>query len=281
MTQTKAVSARSTKTPATSAPANALIVQDDELSFEAHAGAGLEEVTSRDVLIPRLSILQGLSPQVNKRDSAYIEGAEVGMIADVGTGEIFPHGVSFLPVKFVKQFLEWAPRNTNKGLVNVHHNVAILDSCQRTEKGQYELPNKNYISETAQFFGFNLTANRRRCFVPMASSQLKKARKWMTLATELKLKRADGSEYNPALFYRTYNLSTAEETNAEGKWFGWVVTPGPTLKEIASELQFSSKAQFQDCLDFIAALDAGKVRGDATEEEMVQVLKSSGGEERM
>lgn len=281
MTQTKAVSARATKTPTTSTSATALVVQGDELSFEAHAGAGLEEVTSRDVLIPRLSILQALSPQVNKRDSAYIEGAEVGMIADVGTGEIFPDGVSFLPVKFVKQFLEWAPRNTNKGLVGIHSNVAILDSCQRTDKGQYVLPNQNYIMETAQFFGFNLTANRRRCFVPMASSQLKKARKWMTLATELKLKRADGSEYNPALFYRTYNLSTAEEANAEGKWFGWVITPGPTLKEIAIALDFSSKNQFQDCLDFIANLDAGKVRGDTTEEEMAQVLKSSGGEERM
>ena len=36
--------------------------------FEEDAGSGLENVTAEDLTIPRLKILQALSPEVNKND---------------------------------------------------------------------------------------------------------------------------------------------------------------------------------------------------------------------
>ena len=44
------------------------------------AGTAGENMTSDDMLIPRLRILQSQSPQVNKADGAYIKGAEAGHI---------------------------------------------------------------------------------------------------------------------------------------------------------------------------------------------------------
>ena len=49
-------------------------------AFEADSGFGFEEVTSSDLQIPFLRIIQALSPQLKKSDAAFIEGAGQGDI---------------------------------------------------------------------------------------------------------------------------------------------------------------------------------------------------------
>lgn len=235
--------------------------------FEAHAGSGMGHVTSRDLVIPRLTILQALSPQLDKKKGEYIAGAESGQICDVGTGEVFNEGVLFLPVYYRKDWLEWAPRASGKGLVTIHNDPAIMDQCTRNAKNQPILPNGNLISETAQFFGINLSAGRRKCFLPMASTQLKKARKWLTLATGEKLKNASGKEFTPPLWYRTYSLTTGDESNNEGSWTGWVVTRSAPVKEAAAELEIDWDELKAEILEFIKSLESGEARGDVASME--------------
>ena len=231
--------------------------------FQANAGAGLDNVTASDMLVPRLTILQSLSPQLKKRDSAYIEGAEVGDICDVGTGQIFKE-LLFLPVYYRKDYIEWAPRASGGGLVAVHTDSAILDQTTRNDKKQPILPNGNLIAETAQFYGFNLSAGRQMCFLPMASTQLKKARKWITLAASEKLRRSDGSEFTAPLFYRTYQLGVAEESNAQGEWAAWTVERGPALPEMDFDgTPWQQVAQ--QAADFRLQIMAGDARGDVSD----------------
>lgn len=253
------------------------IAKADSFSFESAAGMGLENVTSADMLVPRLTIIQALSPQIKPRDPAFIEGAAIGDIVDVGTGDLFKGSIMFLPVFYRKEYLEWAPRASGQGLVNIHPDASILDQTTRNEKKQPLLPNGNLIAETAQFYGFNLSADRRLCFIPMTSSQLKKARKWITLATSEKLKRADGSEFLAPLFYRAYELGTADESNNEGSWAGWTINRGPALPEIDFDgVPWGSIAA--EAMHFRETLIAGKASGDlsnVTEEEAV--ANSAGG----
>lgn len=231
--------------------------------FGEFAGAGLENVKSSDLLIPRLTIIQALSPQLLKKKSEYIEGAEVGDIVDVGTGDLFKEGIAFLPVYYRKDWLEWAPRASGEGLVAIHSDPAILEQTTRNERKQAVLENGNIISETAQFFGINLTADRRLCFIPFSSTQLKKARKWVTLATSEKLRRADGSEYVAPLFFRSYNLTTAEENNNQGEWSGWNIARGLALPELdASMVGQSWENLGREAVAFRETLIAGQVRGD-------------------
>lgn len=249
---------------AKAAPLPAVLATDD---FSEYAGAGLENVSANDVLIPRLSILQALSPQLSKRKAEYIPNAEIGNIADVGTGELFPDGIWFLPVLYRKDYLEWAPRDTGKGLVAIHSDPAILDRCSKDDRSRPTLPNGNYIAETAQFFGLNLSAGGRMCFIPMASTQLKKARRWNTLATGEKLRRTDGSEFAAPLFYRTYHLTTAEESNNDGDWWGWVIARGLALPEIKlDEHGFSSQGLKAAAVAFRESLAKGAVRADIAED---------------
>lgn len=242
-------------------PASTNLPSVDE--FSNYAGVGMEDVTAQDVLVPRLGILQAMSPQLKKTRSEYISGAEEGMIADLGTGQIFPEGVWFLPVHYRRDYLEWAPRDTGKGLVAIHSTPSILEKCHRDDRGRWVLPNGNYIAETAQFFGLNLSAGRRMCFIPMTSTQLKKARRWITLALGEKLRRADGTEFTAPLFYRTYKLTTAPESNNDGEWFGWVINRDVALPEVNDWHVIKAEA-----LAFRESLHKGKMRGDVSEEAL-------------
>lgn len=248
MAKTDVAAQPQTKLPATSV--------DDE--FAAHAGAGMESATGKDLLIPRLGILQALSPQVQRKKAEYIEGAEVGDIADLGMGEVFKEGVLFLPVLFKKEWLEWSPRDTGKGLVAIHADPSIMDLTTRNDKNQPVLANGNLISETAQFFGLNLSARRRRCYVPMTSTQLKKARKWLTMAMDEKLARADGSEFTPPMYYRSYLLGSADEANSQGDWAGWTVKRGASLPEMGDHWR-DIKA---NAAEFLEMITSGTARAD-------------------
>jgi len=93
-TMTKAV----TKAQAKSLPAT---ISDQD--FEDFAGSGLEGVGADDLLVPRLGVLQALSPQLKKTKSEYIPEAEEGDIADLGTGDLYKDGLWFLPVFYRKE----------------------------------------------------------------------------------------------------------------------------------------------------------------------------------
>ncbi len=238
----------------------------DPDGFSELAGAGLENVGASDLLVPRLTILQDLSPQLKKAKTEFIKGAEAGNICDVGTGEVYPDGIMFLPVFYRKDYLEWAPRNTGKGLVQIHSDPIILDQCTRDDKNKPILENGNYIAETAQFFGLNLSADGRKSFIPMASTQLKKARKWLTVSTGERLQRKDGTKFTPPLFYRCYKLTTALESNNDGEWYGWKIERDCTLPELKG-MGFEWPEMKQESIDFLNSLVAGKANIDKSQME--------------
>jgi hypothetical protein len=227
--------------------------------FQGHANSGMEKVTSKDVLIPRVGIIQKMSDQVNKNHSAYIEGVEIGMICDLSTGEIIDPPMHFLPVVWDKVWLEWYPRKSGKGLAAIHPTDDILTQTKPNEKNQPTLPNGNYVAETAQFYGLNLSAGRRPSFIPMTSTQLKKSRRWITLAKGERQINPNGEEYIPPLFFRSYLLSTANESNTEGDWEGWVIQRGLSLPELPNW-----KNIFRQAVEFRESIAASISRGDLT-----------------
>ena len=51
--------------------------------FEADANQGAQNISQEDLALPFLKILGQLSPEVNKRDGKYVEGAEPGLIINI------------------------------------------------------------------------------------------------------------------------------------------------------------------------------------------------------
>ena len=57
--------------------------------FEADANQGAQNISQEDLALPFLKILGQLSPEVNKRDGKYVEGAEPGKIINTVTNELY------------------------------------------------------------------------------------------------------------------------------------------------------------------------------------------------
>ena len=67
--------------------------------FEEDAAKGLGKIGQEDLALPFLKILGQLSPEVNKRDGKYVEGAEPGMIFNSVSGDLYDgvKGIDVIP----------------------------------------------------------------------------------------------------------------------------------------------------------------------------------------
>jgi hypothetical protein len=216
-----------------------------EDEFLADIGGGMENVTSADLLIPRLTIIQKMSPQIDKHKPEYIKGAEEGDICDVGLGQLWKEDdlpLSFLPVYYRKDFLEWAPRAQGGGLVAIHATMP-QDVQPNPEKPMQMMRKGNLVAETLQFYGLNLTADGRPTFIPMTSTQLKKGRGWLTLAQNTFILDRQNRKRVAPLYYHVYHLSVVREQNPEGSWMGWKVTQGPKVTELEDWKALVEKAK--------------------------------------
>ena len=239
----------------------ALVAGGTSMRAIASKGTGLENVTASDLLIPRITILQGLSPQVNKSREEYIKGAEPGIICDVGLRKLLGTEIIYIPCFYAKIYLEWAPRgkgkSRGKGLINNHGtDPAILLKTTRDDKNRATLPNGNYIAETATFFGLNCSSNNRRSFIPMASTALSVARYWLGLITDERATDDEG-EFQPAMFERAWTLGIAERHNDDGDWYVFKPEPAMGVRQMDPSLKLLNEAQA-----FFEQAKAGLVRAD-------------------
>ena len=195
--------------------------------FEADAGKGLGELGQDDLALPFLKILGQLSPEVNKRDGKYVEGAEPGMIYNSVTSELFDgtKGLNVLPCHYKLEYIEWRDRGEGPGApVGIHPSSSdILSQTTRGADYKDRLPNGNYIEKTASHFVITLGDTPSTALISMKSTQLKISRKWNTMMNQIQLKGTNGL-YNPASFSHIYSLKTVQQSNDKGTWFGWEVS---------------------------------------------------------
>lgn len=240
-----------------------------ETAFDSFAGEGYGHQSATDFLIPRIAVLGDLSPQVKKNKEEFIEGAEVGDIADVAMGEILAKQGStfpFLPVIRVKEVIEWKPRTQGGGIVSrvelhdtMENYVAKFADVRQNEKFEYLKPNGNELIETHQWYGIILNADLRWSFVPMKKSNLKVARKWMTKASSIKLPNGRQAP----LFYKTYNLGSFLDSGNGNEWFNWKINDGPLLEKFSDNW----REIFDSAVKLKEAVQSGQAKGDVRDND--------------
>ena len=204
-----------------------IIPFDADLLIE-DSGAGMEDMTSDDMMIPRLSILQQMSTQVNKRDGAYVTGAEPGYILDNVANEAIDGetGITVVPIYFRRAHIEW--KADRGGLVNNHgKDPSCLEGCSRGPRGEYLTSEGNEIVPTAEYFVYVVSEDGSfsPAMMSMSKSQLKKAKRWNSMINRLQVPhpKDDSKKFAPAMFWNAYKLTTVPEENDQGSWFGWNV----------------------------------------------------------
>jgi hypothetical protein len=194
--------------------------------FEADADKGSQNISQEDLALPFLKVLGQLSPEVNKRNGKYVEGAEPGMILNTVTNDIYDgsKGIEVLPVYYKRQYVEWQDRGESKGApVSIHDATSdIMSKTTRDKSYKDRLPNGNYIENTANHFVVLLGKNPQTALISMKATQLKVSRKWNSMMMGIKMQGKNGL-FTPPTYSHIYNLKTVQMSNDKGTWFGWDV----------------------------------------------------------
>lgn len=212
----------------------------EDIDFSANAGEGLTGHKMSDYKVPFLTIVQDLSPQRKETDAKYDPDAKCGMIVNTVSGDIIEVRASLdkyievVPVSRETEYIEWAPKRG--GLVAVHKNESILG---QTKKGTGDdatkdfLPNGNIIDTTSKWFVMLKQGDNEYIpvIIAMSRSNLKHSRAWLTKISNERMKRADGSVYQPAMYSRHWKLSTVPEVKNGNTYFAWNTEPGELVKK--------------------------------------------------
>ena len=192
--------------------------------FEADANQGSQNISQEDLALPFLKILGQLSPEVNKRDGKYVEGAEPGKIINTVTNELYD-SINVVPCHYKRQYIEWQDRGQSTGApVAIHEaDSDIISQTTRDKSYKDRLPNGNYLDNTANHFVLVVGDNPQTALIAMKSTQLKVSRKWNSMMMSIKMQGKNGM-FTPPTYSHIYKLSTVQMSNDKGTWFGWDVT---------------------------------------------------------
>ena len=194
--------------------------------FEADANQGAENIKNEDLALPFLKVLGQLSPEVNKQDAKYVDGAESGMILNTVTNTLYDgkKGIEVLPVFYKRQYIEWQERGEGKGApVNIYNAGDDIPKTNRDKSNKDRLSNGNYLENTANHYIVILGSSPATALVSMKATQLKTSKKWNSMMLGLKLQGKNGL-FTPPTYSHIYKLKTVQMSNDKGTWFGWDVS---------------------------------------------------------
>ena len=198
-----------------------VVASELDKMLEADAGVGLENITTEDMQIPFIRIIQALSPQLQKDDPLYIKGAEQGDIFNTVSQEIFKQdeGITLVPAFFEKKFLEFQLRSSGGGFVR-ELAADDKDITMTSREGTIELlPNGNELVRTHQHLVIAQSADGTIApsVLDMKKTQLKVSRRWNTLKNSARLP----SGALMPIYGTAWQLTTVLEANDQGKWFNY------------------------------------------------------------
>jgi hypothetical protein len=192
--------------------------------FEADANTGFGNMDTEDYALPFLRVLGQLSPECNKRDAKYVDGAEPGMIFNTVTKQLYDGeaGVNVIPCYYKREYVEWSDRGEGTSAPVAIQTVdsGIIKDATRDASYKDRLPNGNYLENTASYFV--TIDDGTSALISMKSTQLKVSRSWNSMMNSIKLKGKNGM-FTPAMYSHVYNLKTVQQSNDKGTWFGWTV----------------------------------------------------------
>lgn len=182
---------------------------------------GLEDVERADLVLPRLSICQAMSPQRKKSDPLFIKELEEGQFFNTVTEQIYGGGaLRLIPLLFRKSRLYFRKMEEGGGLLCQSMNAINggrlnPESCAACPKSQWGQDGEKPACTLLYNFPSVLLPGFELIVVSMKVTSLRAARQWLTL---MRLRNRD---------VRTgiYELRAVETKNNFGTFFVFNVKP--------------------------------------------------------
>lgn len=186
--------------------------------IDKNSSLGNENVSQNDLQVPRLKLLQDLSPECKKSKAEYVPGAEPGKLLVTTTSELLD-SVYVINLKYTRGFNLWKKRELGGGLFGSFASEAEAEGHMQSNN----LPREQYdIVETADHHCLRVnpeTGDVSPIIVSFQSTGLRISNQWNT---QLQLLGGDR-------FASIWELAVSEASNNRGTWYalqpknmGWV-----------------------------------------------------------
>jgi hypothetical protein len=200
-------------------------------------GRGSEEVGAKDLVLPRLEIVQALSP-IKDTDPDIREG----MMFNSATSENLGDTVYVIPVYYRMEYLIWKDQDEGGGFFGSFATMAEAEQKRAQVISEGEEPDFIEIVDTPVHFCLMVDPAKpdmaQQIVVSMAKTKAKVSRKWNAL-----IQIAGGDRFS-----RVYKITTFTDENKKGQKFkNFVVSPAgfppKHLYEIAEQTYAMFKTQ--------------------------------------
>ncbi|MDX8383733.1 MAG: hypothetical protein R8M45_06600 [Ghiorsea sp.] len=175
-------------------------------------GRGSENITSNDIILPRIGQAQDISPELKKSKAEHIEGAVAGDLFNTLTRENYGNTVSILQVQFKVEWLIWKDRKMGGGFAGSFSSELEAKQAQQLldNPEQYEVTQSN----NHLVLVVNADGSVSEASLSCSKSKLKASRQLNSL---IRLSGGDS-------FGKVYALSTTEESSDLGDFYGLAVS---------------------------------------------------------
>lgn len=190
---------------------NLAVITDERPDYLNESSVrGNEEVQADDLSLPRLQIIQDLSPQRKKTQPEYIEGAEEGMVFNTISNRLYVGPITVVPVLFRKEFIIWKDRDSGGGFRGAY------PSAEDAHAAMVDLEDGSdcEVVDTAQHFCLVVNEDTiEESVISMSKSQMKVSRQLNSLA-----RMAGGDRFSNA-----YSFEAVAVDGPKGNYFNWKI----------------------------------------------------------
>lgn len=236
--------------------------------FAADAGSGMEGTDKDSFAIPRIVVLQQLSPQCTRGKPEYREDAEPGMFYNTVTGELMDgnEGIIVLPCAFQRRFIQWGPRGSDRAgfkgewLPEAVAEARVAGKIQELDGALYlgePNPKKSdRIEDTRNHFFLVLTDEGfTQALFSLKGTQIKKSKQLMALLAAVRV----GGNAVPT-WVNKIRLTTQPESNDKGSWYG--------VRVEADGINMDDESLYTAGKAFYEMVISGQKRADYSQDEM-------------
>lgn len=209
-----------------------MVVQSDKLPdyIRKDTARGSENVSTEDLVIPRLEVIQDLSPQLDEDSGEYIAGAKAGMLTNSVTNQLYGSEVMVVPVHYTKQYLVWKSREKGGGFFGAYPTPKEAEDRVQQEGGKAQGVEAIDTPTHLCLLINQHSGTVDEVILSMPRTKAKVSRQWNSM-----IRMAGGDRFS-----RVYRIATTKEENAKGKFHNYVVAtsgfPHRTIYQMAEKL---------------------------------------------
>jgi hypothetical protein len=192
---------------------------------------GFETVNSDDLVMPRISICQAMSPQRQKSNDRYIKGLEEGDLFNTSTGEVYDRPLRITPVLKQDARIKWEDnKKIGSGIACFGRPAPDVPggvACQLNGGGPCKYPTVGEDDSCTKFYNFPVILHAepsQPVVISFKGTGLRVARNWMT---QMMMFRIGGSRV--PMYLQQFDLDTVSQSNAKGTFFNYALSRVPGL----------------------------------------------------